>query len=105
MNKELRERYFTLKGKFLELKDKMIEKKHDSMTLAIASNESLAAIYFDDFKLTFYEKLQEIDLILYLNSQMVGSLNIAESNKNFQFDFYFDEVNVDFITVEEKKAC
>lgn len=99
INQELEEKYFNLKGHFLELKDIFKKSERDSMGLEINTGESLAAIYFDDFKMTLDKELQEIDLSLYFNSKEVGFLNIVN---RYDFKFDFDEVLVDF--TEERKV-
>lgn len=93
INQELKEKYFNLKGQFLELKDMFKKSEHDSMGLEINTGESFAVIRFDDFKMTLDKELPEIDLSLYFNSKEVGFLNIV-NKYNFEFDF--DEVLVDF---------
>ncbi|AUN16108.1 hypothetical protein B2H91_19695 [Clostridium botulinum] len=101
INQELKEKYFNLKGQFLELKDMLKKSKHDSMGLGISIGGSLAIIRFDDFKMILDKDLQEINLSLYFNSKEVGFLNIV-NKYNFKFDF--DEVIVDFTEVEERKV-
>ncbi|MBN3375843.1 hypothetical protein [Clostridium botulinum] len=101
INQELKEKYFNLKGQFLELKDMFKKSEYDSMGLGISIGESLAVIHFDDFKMILDKDLQEINLSLYFNSKEVGFLNIV-NKYNFKFDF--DEVIVDFAEVEERKV-
>lgn len=92
-NEKLKERYFNIKGMFLEIKDLLQESEYDSIGLAICTGESFGMIQFDNFKMSFNENLQEINLSLYLKSQEVSSLNIT---KSYNFKFYFDEMCVDF---------
>ena len=77
-NNQFIERYFNIKGKFLELKD-LVQK---SCSKFICLGVSSALIYFDDFKMTIDEELQEINLELFLNSKCIGSLNIRPANNS-----------------------
>lgn len=97
---EIREKYFKLKGQFLEIVDLLEESEWDSIGLAACVGESALTIYFDDFKMSFDEEMQEINLSLYLYSQEMANFNIVN---NYNFKFYFYDLSIDF--EEEKKAC
>lgn len=92
MNKKnLMERYYIIKGKMLELKESMENKKLKTMCLGV----SHAAIQFDDFKLNIHsEGLEEICLSLYFLNEEIANMIIE---KDDDFKFYFEDVCVDFV--------
>lgn len=97
---EVREKYFKLKGQFLETVDLLEGSEWDNIGLAACVGGSALTIHFDDFKMSFDEEMQEINLSLYLNSQEMANFSIVN---NYNFKFYFDDLSIDF--EEEKKAC
>lgn len=93
---EVREKYFKLKGQFLETVDLLDESEAPTISLAVCFGESSVTICFDNFKMSFDEMFQETNLDLYYGSQKMVSFNLVN---NYNFKFYFEDLSIDCVKV------